>query len=119
MRSGSEVRQSLDRLGVRVVALLVVGGAAVLRRDGEAPSGLGQGVGDETKGGSSREAAECGTRASSNMGCEPAPTRQLFAVQRGFRGLSGNETECSHHQRAATAVHSSSTQIISRMFASP
>ena len=51
-------------LGVRIVALLVVWSAAVLRRDGEAPPRLGRGAGDESERSDGGDAAERESRKS-------------------------------------------------------
>ena len=58
-------RVPLDRLGIRVVALLVIGGTAMLGRDDQAPPGLGRDAGDESERDRGSEAAEGEARPGS------------------------------------------------------
>ena len=66
-----------DQLGIRVVALLVIGGAAMFGGDGQAPRGLGRDAGDESErdDGGKGHRSKCGnsslhTRAGLSRGTQ-------------------------------------------------
>ena len=74
---------ALDRLGIRVVALLVIGGATMLGRDGQAPPGLGRDAGDESERDHGSEAADGEARPGAARSCVTSLERGRFSVQHG------------------------------------
>ena len=74
---------ALDGLRIRVVTLLVVGSAAVLGGDGEAPPGLGRDVGDESERDNGDEAADDEARPGAARSGATALNRGRIGVQHG------------------------------------
>ena len=74
---------ALDRLGIRVVALLVIGGAAMLGCNRQAPPGLGRDAGDESERDHGGEAADDEARPGAARSGATALERGRFSVQHG------------------------------------
>ena len=74
---------ALDGRRIGIVAALVVGRAAVLGRDGQAPPCLGRRASDEPEGEHGGDAAEGEARPGAARSCGPAVRRGRFSVQHG------------------------------------